>query len=86
MLHMTGLRYTADTQASRGLGMKVMHGDLLQLALEGAFDVIVHGCNCQCVMGKGIALSIKEQFPEAHAADCATPKGDPAKLGTISFA
>ncbi|UOD30853.1 macro domain-containing protein [Massilia violaceinigra] len=66
--------------------MKTINGDLLQLALDGNFDVIVHGCNCQCQMGKGIALSIKRLFPEAFAADQSTAKGDAAKLGTISVA
>ena len=66
--------------------MKTLQGDLLQLALDGRFDLIIHGCNCQCQMGKGIALSIKKQFPEAFAADCATAKGDAAKLGTFSSA
>ena len=66
--------------------MKVTQGDLLQLALASQFDVIVHGCNCQCQMGKGIALSIKRQFPEVYEADLRTPKGDRAKLGTLSFA
>ena len=28
--------------------------------------VIVHGCNCQGVMGAGIALEIKNRFPEAY--------------------
>jgi O-acetyl-ADP-ribose deacetylase (regulator of RNase III) len=66
--------------------VNVITGDLLQLAIDGRFDVIVHGCNCQCAMGKGIALSIKEQFPEAYAADLATAKGDRGKLGTFSSA
>lgn len=66
--------------------MKTVAGDLLQLALNGEFDVIIHGCNCQCQMGKGIALSIKQQFPEAYAADCLTAKGDEKKLGTFSAA
>jgi O-acetyl-ADP-ribose deacetylase (regulator of RNase III) len=66
--------------------MNTLHGDLLHLALDGRFDVIVHGCNCQCAMGKGIALSIKQQFPEAYAADLRTPKGERSKLGTISIA
>ena len=61
--------------------MNVVTGDLLRLALDGRFDVIVHGCNCQCAMGKGIALSIKQQFPEAYDADLHTQKGDRAKLG-----
>lgn len=66
--------------------MKTIKGDLLQLAMQGVFDVIVHGCNCQCQMGKGIALSIKQQFPEACAADGLTAKGDIGKLGSISVA
>lgn len=66
--------------------MRVIEGDLLELALAGEFDVIVHGCNCHCTMGAGIAKSIKARFPEAHAADLATSKGDRDKLGTISFA
>lgn len=63
-----------------------IQGDLLQLAMRGQFDVIVHGCNCQCQMGKGIALSIKRLFPEAYKADCATEKGAFSKLGTMSIA
>lgn len=66
--------------------LQTIHGDLLQLAMAGRFDVIIHGCNCQCQMGKGIALSIKRQFPEAYKADLETVKGDPAKLGSISVA
>jgi O-acetyl-ADP-ribose deacetylase (regulator of RNase III) len=66
--------------------MKIIHGDLLQHALEGAFDVIVHGANCQCVMGAGIARAIRAAFPEAYAADLATARGDRAKLGTLSVA
>jgi len=66
--------------------VKVIRGDLLELALDGRFDVIVHGCNCMCQMGKGIALSIKNQFPEAYEADKRTTRGDRGKLGTITTA
>jgi O-acetyl-ADP-ribose deacetylase (regulator of RNase III) len=66
--------------------MRIVRGDLLDLARRGEFDVIIHGCNCQCLMGKGIALSIKRQFPPAHAADLATEKGSAAKLGSYSSA
>ncbi|PMU98153.1 phosphatase, partial [Pseudomonas sp. GP01-A4] len=31
----------------------MVRGDLLHLARQGDFDVIIHGCNCQCAMGKG---------------------------------
>lgn len=66
--------------------MKKIQGDLLNLALAGKFDVIVHGCNCQCTMGAGIANSIKTLFPKAYKADCQTKKGDREKLGTNSQA
>ena len=66
--------------------MRRIEGDLLQLALEGRFDVIVHGCNCFHTMGAGIAKHIARQFPEAYKADLATPKGDRTKLGTYSSA
>ena len=66
--------------------MKTVRGDLVKLALAGEFDVIIHGCNCHCAMGAGIAAAIKNTFPEAYAADCQTQKGDKSKLGTISFA
>lgn len=66
--------------------MNTVSGDLLRLALEGRFDVIVHGCNCMCAMGAGIAKQIKATFPEAYAADCQTEAGDRGKLGSISHA
>lgn len=66
--------------------MHIKQGDLIQLALNGEFDVIVHGCNCHCQMGRGIALTIKKLLPEAYIADCQTPKSDKTKLGTISIA
>jgi O-acetyl-ADP-ribose deacetylase (regulator of RNase III) len=66
--------------------MKIVEGDLITFALEGQFDVIVHGCNCFCTMGAGIARVIQEEFPEAYAADLVTIKGDRNKLGNFSFA
>jgi O-acetyl-ADP-ribose deacetylase (regulator of RNase III) len=64
--------------------MKVVRGDLVKLALDGRFEVIIHGCNCQCVMGAGIAKAIKQAFPEAYNADKATVKGSRTKLGSLS--
>lgn len=66
--------------------MKTIKGDLIKLALAGEFDVIVHGCNCFCAMGAGIAKTIKQKFPAAYQADIETEKGDKSKLGTISWA
>lgn len=66
--------------------MKRLTGDLIALAREGRFDVIVHGCNCHNAMGAGIARVIARAFPEAEAADKATTPGDPSKLGIYSSA
>lgn len=63
---------------------KEKDGDLIAMAIEGRFDVIVHGCNCFCSMGAGIAHAIQAKFPEALAADLLTIKGDRNKLGFFS--
>ena len=65
--------------------MKYIDGDLIQLAKEGKFDVIGHGCNCFGNMGAGIAKTIKEEFPEAYTADkFGSRRGDHKKLGTFT--
>lgn len=66
--------------------MKVIRGDLLQLADEGNFDAIVHGCNCFHAMASGIAGQIRVHYPEAVNADYKSPKGAVAKLGNYSKA
>jgi O-acetyl-ADP-ribose deacetylase (regulator of RNase III) len=65
--------------------MKIIKGDLLNLALEGKFDVIVHGCNCFHNFGAGIALQILKRFPIVFEQDKKTVYGDRNKLGSISF-
>lgn len=62
---------------------KEIEGDLIEAAIKGEYDVIAHGCNCFNTMGAGIALTIKNIFPEAYALDRRTVSGDAAKLGTI---
>lgn len=66
--------------------MKMIEGDLIQLAKDGRFDVVIHGCNCFCNMGAGIAAHIRKHFPEAFEADLNTPMGERQKLGTFSSA
>lgn len=65
--------------------LNYVDGDLIKLAKEGKFNVIVHGCNCLCNMGKGIAPQIKYNFPGTYEADLKTIKGDKSKLGTYSY-
>ena len=66
--------------------LSYIKGDLIKMAQQGDFDVVIHGCNCFNTMGAGIAKSIKKVFPEAFEADDQTTKGDIKKLGTISIA
>jgi len=65
--------------------MKTVNGDLIELAKKGEFDVIVHGNNCYNDMNKGIAKSIKQNFPGAFKVDNSTIKGDKGKIGTYTF-
>lgn len=67
-------------------GPEVIFGDLITLAEQGHFDVIVHGCNCFCTMGSGIARQIKDRHPDAYKADWQnTQKGDKDKLGGFTW-
>jgi O-acetyl-ADP-ribose deacetylase (regulator of RNase III) len=54
--------------------------------LEYPLDGIIHSANCFCTQSAGIALRIKNKFPDAYAADCKTKRGDQSKLGTFSLA
>lgn len=49
--------------------MKKLKGNIINYALDGHCDVLVHGCNCFCTMGAGLAKSIKHIFPKAFQAD-----------------
>lgn len=61
-------------------------GDLIELAKEGKFDVIAHGCNCFCTMKSGIAPQMAKTFGcdkfdlEKHG-----HKGNIDKLGRIDY-
>lgn len=65
--------------------MRTIKGDIVKLALDGHFNVIVHGCNCFHTMNSGVAKAIRAAFPEVYETDVMmTEKGDKNKLGKIS--
>lgn len=66
--------------------MKKIKGDLIQLAKNGEFDIIVHGCNCFNTMGSGIAKQIADNFPDAYEVDRRTLRNDKTKLGSFTVA
>lgn len=65
--------------------MKKIKGDLIKMAKNRDFNCIVTGCNCFNTMGAGIALQIKQHFPEAWDVDRNTIKGYKNKLGTYTY-
>lgn len=65
--------------------MRVLQADLLELAGNNEFDIIVHGCNCFNKFESGIARMIKNKYPAAYEADRETKEADIDKLGTYSF-
>lgn len=52
---------------------------------DAPIDILAHGCNCQNVFGSGVALQVKETFPEAYEEYIQTKKGDSTKLGNIQL-
>jgi O-acetyl-ADP-ribose deacetylase (regulator of RNase III) len=65
---------------------KEVEGNLITLALEGAFDVVVHGCNCFCTMGAGIAPHMAKAFGcDDYPLEEEEHRGDINKLGCIEF-
>ena len=62
--------------------IKEVEANLLEYPVDG----IIHQANCFHTMGGGIALRIKQRFPEAYEADLKTKAGDSNKLGDFSVA
>lgn len=61
--------------------IKHAKGNLIDMAENGDFDVIVQGCNCFNIMGGGIAREIRERYPLCAEIDNLTEKGEYMKLG-----
>lgn len=65
--------------------IKRVKGDLFDYFERGECDTVVHCCNCQGVMGSGIALTIKNKYNGVYKAykDHESRNGS-LKLGTTS--
>ena len=61
-----------------------LKGDVIEAFKEGNYGAIVHGNNCFCNWGKGIAVQMGKNFPDAFKADQKTGFGDKTKLGNYS--
>lgn len=54
--------------------------------LNSGEKLVIHGCNCFCTMGGGIARQVNNERPNAWAIDQATLYGSKNKLGTFTYA
>lgn len=65
---------------------RIVDGDVIKLARDGKFDVIVHGCNCFCRMKRGIAPQMAEAFgADRFPLENTKYTGDIRKLGQIDI-
>lgn len=64
--------------------MKTVQGDLIEKVSAGEFDAIIHGCNCRCTMGAGIARKLASTWPAVQQADDSTAGEHHYKLGSFS--
>lgn len=63
-----------------------IEGDLIDEARDENFDVIMHGCNCFCTMGAGIAPIMAENFGcDKYRLESSKYKGSILKLGQIDY-
>lgn len=63
-----------------------LSGDVIKAFKTDEYDLFVHGCNCFCNFGAGLAVDVRKNFPSSFKADQSTKYGDKSKLGTYSFA
>ena len=66
--------------------MVIIEGNLIDYAFQGHFDIIAHGCNCQRMMGAGIAREVKKRIPEMWEADKKDKRFSISKLGCTTSA
>lgn len=64
--------------------LNIKKGDLIAMARQGEFDIIVHGANCFNTFGSGIARQIRTTWMQPYIADAATLSGDYNKLGNYT--
>jgi O-acetyl-ADP-ribose deacetylase (regulator of RNase III) len=66
--------------------MKEVTGNLITLANNNEFDVIVHGCNCFCTQKSGLAPQmVKAYGTDKFPMEAEEFKGDLNKLGQIDY-
>ena len=64
----------------------IIKGNIIDLAKSGKYDVVVHGCNCFCLMGAGLAPQMAAAFGcDDFNLEQTQYDGDINKLGNIDY-
>jgi len=71
-----------DPNYSLGANYIKLNGD----TLSPETGIIVHGCNCQGVMGAGIAAQVRSRYPAAYEIYVKKHRISGLKLGEITYA
>lgn len=61
--------------------IKIIDGNLF----DSKAKIICHQCNCQGVMGSGVAAEVKKRYPEVYALYRDTYEKDGLRLGEVIF-
>ena len=64
--------------------LKYKYKNIVDAFLDCDFDLLIHGCNCFCSFGGGVAFEIKKRLPDAFNVDLLSEPGDITKLGKYS--
>ena len=66
---------------------KTIYSNIITEFQTNNYNTLIQGCNCQIKMGKGLAKTISQTYPEVYKADINfhLPKGQP-RLGHYSQA
>ena len=64
------------------MGINIIEGNLF----DTKADIICHQCNCQGVMGSGVALEVKKRFPVVFKAYRKDYEENKLELGYVNFA
>lgn len=64
----------------------IVQGDIIQLAMSGNYDVVVHGCNCFCRQRRGLAPQMALAFgTHKFSKEDVAYVGYIDKLGSIDY-
>lgn len=68
------------------MAVEYVKGNIIELFNNGEYEILIHGCNCFHTMGRGLALALRQRWPEVYEADQTSVCGDYDKLGKYTIA